>query len=49
MSKAVSPPARVLPNPSLNRSTNGRPPSPVWRYTVHFRQPGLGVLPLAPG
>ena len=38
-----------LPNPSLNRSTNGRPPGPVWRYAVHFRQPGPGVPPLAPG
>ena len=38
-----------MPNPSLNRSANGRPPSPVWRYAVHFRQPGLGVLPLSPG
>jgi hypothetical protein len=39
----------VKPNPSLNRSTNGGPPGPVWRYTVHFRQPGPGVPPLAPG
>jgi hypothetical protein len=39
---------RVRPNPSLKRSTNGRPPGPVWRYAVHFRQPGPGVLPLAP-
>jgi uncharacterized membrane protein YgcG len=39
----------VLPNPSLNRSTNGGPPGPAWRYTVHFRQPGPGVPPLAPG
>jgi hypothetical protein len=44
------PPSPVWrPNPSLNRSTNGRPPGPVWRYAVHFRQPGPGVLPLAPG
>ncbi len=42
-----APPA--TPNPSLNRSSNGTPPSPVWRYAVHFRQPGLGVLPLPPG
>ena len=41
--------ATSRPNPSLNRSSNGRPPSPVWRYAVHFRQPGLGVLPLPPG
>jgi hypothetical protein len=37
-----------MPNPLLKRSTNGRPPGPVWRYAVHFRQPGPGVLPLAP-
>ena len=38
----------LTPNPSLKRSANGRPPGPVWRYAVHFRQPGPGVLPLAP-
>jgi hypothetical protein len=38
----------ALPNPSLKRSTNGRPPGPGRRHTVHFRQPGPGVLPLAP-
>ena len=27
---------------------NGRPPGPGRRYTVHFRQPGPGVMPLAP-
>ena len=37
----------VRPNPSLKRSANGRPPGPVWRYAVHFRQPGPGVLPLS--
>ena len=42
----VAPPA--LPNPSFKRSANGRPPSPGRRYTVHFRQPGLGVLPSSP-
>ncbi len=36
-------------NPSLNRSTNGRPPSPGRQYGVHFCQPGLGCLPLAHG
>ena len=41
-------PAPVKPNPSLKRSANGRPPGPVWRYAVHFRQPGPGVLPLSP-
>ena len=40
---------RLKPNPSLNRSSNGRPPSPGWWYTVHFHQPGLGGLPLQPG
>ena len=39
---------RVRHNPSLKRSANGRPPGPVWRYAVHFRQPGPGVLPLSP-
>jgi len=28
-------------NPSRKRSANGRPPGPVWRYAVHFRQPAL--------
>ena len=47
MNSAVS--SRELrPNPSLKRSANGRPPSPVWRYAVHFRQPGLGGLPSSP-
>ena len=46
---ALASKVRALPNPSVNRSTNGRPPGPVWRYAVHFRQPGPGVLPLAPG
>ena len=38
----------LMPNPSLKRSANGRPPGPVWRYAVHFRQPGPGILPLSP-
>ena len=38
----------VKPNPSLKRSANGRPPGPVWRYAVHFRQSGPGVLPSSP-
>ena len=37
-----------IANPSLKRSANGRPPGPVWRYAVHFRQPGPGVLPSSP-
>ena len=36
---------RAEPNPSLKLSPNGGPPGPVWRYAVHFRQPGPGVLP----
>jgi len=42
-------PAAVQPNHPLKRSANGRPPGPVWRYAVHFRQPGPGVLPSSPG
>ena len=38
----------VMPNPSLKRSTNGRPPAAGRRYAVHFRRPGAGVLPLPP-
>ena len=40
--------ARVLPNPSVKRSANGRPPGPPSRYGVHFLLCGPGVLPLAP-
>ena len=40
--------SRATPNPSLKRSANGRPPGPVRRYAVHFRQPGPGVLPSSP-
>jgi hypothetical protein len=40
---------RVLPNSTLNRSANGRPPGPGRRYTVHCLRPGPGVLPLSPG
>jgi hypothetical protein len=39
---------RVLPNPSVKRSAAGRPPGPVWRYAVHCRQTGPGVLPSSP-
>ena len=38
----------ALPNPSLKRSANGRPPGPIWKYAVHFRQPRPGVLPAPP-
>ena len=40
--------ARTTPNPSLEARPNGRPPRPGRRYAVHFRQPGLGVLPSVP-
>ena len=39
---------QVLPNPSLKRSANGRPPGPGLRYAVHFHRPGPGVLPSSP-
>ncbi|CAD5374683.1 hypothetical protein RA210_U680004 [Rubrivivax sp. A210] len=35
----------MMPNPSLNRTSYGRPPWPVLRYTVHYLSPGQGVLP----
>ena len=38
----------VKPNPSFKPSPNGGPPGPVWRYAVHFRQPGPGVPPSVP-
>ena len=38
----------ALPNPSLKRSANGRPPGPGRWYAVHFHQPGPGVLPSSP-
>jgi hypothetical protein len=38
----------VLPNPSLKRSANGRPPAPGRWYAVHFHRPGAGVLPSSP-
>jgi len=46
--KATPPTRRVKPKPSLKPSANGRPPGPVWRYAVHFRQPGPGVLQSSP-
>ena len=46
--KEGSSPRAVLPNPSLEARPNGRPPGPAWRYAVHFRQSGPGVLPLIP-
>jgi hypothetical protein len=38
----------LMPNPSFKPSPNGGPPGPVWRYAVHFRQPGPGVPPSVP-
>ena len=38
----------ALPNPSLKRSDNGRPPGPATGYGVHFPVAGPGVLPLSP-
>ena len=40
--------APVMPNPLFKPSPNGGPPGPVWRYAVHFRQPGPGVPPSVP-
>ena len=37
-------PLAVLPNPSLKRSANGRPPGPGLRYSVHCLSPGLRCL-----
>ena len=41
-------PHSVMPNPSLKRSANGRPPGPGRWYSVHFHRPGPGVLPSSP-
>jgi 3'-5' exonuclease len=43
-----APAGEAGPNPSLNRSANGRPPGPVCG-AAHSPHPGPGVLPLAPG
>ena len=37
----------AVPNPSLKRSANGRPPGPVYG-ALHSPQPGPGVLPSSP-
>ena len=47
-SSHLLPTVQAWPNHSLKRSANGRPPGPVWRYAVHSRQPGPGVLPSSP-
>ncbi len=31
-------------SPSLKLSADGRPPGPVWRYAIHFYQPGPDVV-----
>ena len=36
-------------NSSINRSADGRPPGPVYRYAVHCLRPGPGVLPSSAG
>ena len=41
-------PSRVRPNPSLNRSSYGRPPWPGLGHAVHSPIPGQGVLPPPP-
>ena len=41
-------PRELMPNPSLKRSANGRPPGPGRQYGVHFCQPGPGVPPSSP-
>jgi hypothetical protein len=46
---SVFPHGTAWPNKSFNRTANGRPPSPGWRYAVHSRQPGPGVLPSSAG
>jgi hypothetical protein len=42
-------PLSVLPNPSVNRSANGKPPGPRYSAGLHFLQRGPGALPLSPG
>ena len=37
-----------MPNPSLKRSANGRPPAPGRWYAVHFHRPGAGGTPSSP-
>ena len=46
--QAKAPLRAARSNPSLKRSTNGRPPAPGWWYAVHFHRPGAGVLPSSP-
>ena len=45
---ALTRPSGARPNPLLKRSANGMPPAPGRRYTVHFRHPGAGGIPLSP-
>ena len=44
----MAPTPSALPNPSLKRSANGRPPGPATGYGVHFPVAGPGVLPSSP-
>ena len=46
-STLASLPRELMPNPSLKRSANGRPPGPFCG-AEHFPQPGPGVLPSSP-
>lgn len=39
--------AAATPNPSLKRSTTGRPQGPGLWHTVHFYSAGPGGLPVA--
>ncbi len=36
----------LRPNQSVKRTRSGMPPGPGWRYAVHFRHPGPGIIPL---
>jgi hypothetical protein len=38
----------LRPNHSVEARPNGNAPGPVWRYAVHFRQPGPGASPSVP-
>ena len=44
--KTVGRRCKLMPNPSLKWTRNGRPPWPRLWYAVHFLSPGQGVLPL---
>jgi hypothetical protein len=44
--QSVRQPTTLRPNQSVKRTRSGMPPGPGWRYAVHFRHPGPGVIPL---